>query len=44
VRVILPDVAGEIAGVGIEFVELNERSRDLIAAIGAIKLAPTSDG
>ena len=41
VRVVTPDAPGAIPGVGIEFVELNEKSRDLIEAIVAIKLAPT---
>jgi|GEM_PF-5569571 len=41
VRVVTPESPGAIPGVGIEFVELNERSRELIEAIVAIKLAPT---
>jgi len=41
VRVVPPNVAGQVPGVAIEFVELNDKSRDLIEAIVAIKLAPT---
>jgi molecular chaperone DnaK len=44
VRVVTPESPGAIPGVGIEFVELNERSRELIEAIVAIKLAPTGSG
>ena len=41
VRVILPGVAGVAPGVGVEFVELDETSRKLVAAIVDIKLART---
>lgn len=41
VRVVTPDAPGIVPGVGIEFVELDDRSRELIEAIVAIKLAPT---
>ena len=41
VRVVMPG-GMSMPGVGIEFVELNERSRMSIRAIVAIKLAPTS--
>jgi c-di-GMP-binding flagellar brake protein YcgR len=44
VRVVTPDSPGVVPGVGIEFVELDDRSRQLIETIVAIKLAPTGSG
>lgn len=37
VRVVTPDEPGMVAGVGVEFLDLDERSRALIEAIIAIK-------
>jgi hypothetical protein len=39
VRVVTPDEPGLVPGVGVEFVELDDKSRRLIEAIVAIKLA-----
>lgn len=44
VRVVTPDEPGMVAGVGIEFLDLDERSTALIAAIIAIKTVKPFEG